>query len=375
MRSLRRSLILSAFLLPACTEPAPGTDDDDGTSSGGTEDGSGTGDAGGSTGGDSGGDDGSDSTTTGDDGGDTTDTGGTGDTTGATDGTTSALECTGTCVDEAPQGWYGPIAIAQAAGDTAPGCGGDYPTDAFTAYDTLNVPGGSCDCTCGAPQGTTCPAEVDVSYGNADGSCEDIIVTSIDATCNVLTPVPVETDNKWWRVVEVTPSGGTCTPNLVPDLGAPSWDAAFSGCEGDLAEGTCEDAEDLCVSPPAEPLSEVICIWQAGDTECPQGDYSVKTLLHDGFTDTRDCEACLCGDPTGTCTEPVVRMHAQNNCPCVTAACDFGYTCKETPYSTVVYGLELRTLPTVDTAWCTPSDPQVTGDATADDPRTLCCTA
>lgn len=374
MRRLTGFLGVFAFVLTACGDSdSPGGG---GTSTGSTETGSSTGETG-----DDGADDGGDTTgpdgggdTTSSDGGDTSGTGTT-DTTGTTtDSTTSVLACTGTCVDEAPQGWVGPFAIAIATGDSAPQCEGDYPTESFVAYDALNVPEGTCTCTCDAPEGSTCPTEVDVAYGNAANSCADVVVTSIDASCNAITPVPVDTNNRYWSVVSPTPSGGTCMPTLTPDLPTPSWDTSYAGCEGELAEGTCQDAEDLCVTPPSEPLAEVLCIWEYGDVDCPEGDYGVKTLLHGDFDDTRDCEPCACSAPEGTCTEPVVRMNAQDSCACMTSACDFGTTCTETPFDASIYGLELRTVPTVEEVECAPSDPQVTGEASPTEPRTVCCT-
>lgn len=373
MRGLSGSVVLSALVVTSCTEPKP-PEDDDGTSTETTETESGSGETDGSTGSDAGGDSGSDDdgTSTGSDDGETSGTGGTGTT---TDSTTSALACTGECVDPVPQGWQGPVAIASLAGDTAPGCSGDYPGPAFVAYETLDVPNGMCACECGEPQGTSCASTLDVSYGNTLLDCEAGTVPSVGPSCTVIDPVPVDTDNRYWKAIPTGPSGGSCTPTLTPVLGAPSWETAYSGCEGGLSQEPCEDPEDLCMTPPTEPLAEAICIWQDGDVDCPEGDYGVKTLLHGDYEDSRDCEACMCGDPTGTCTVPVVRMHAQDTCACITSACDFGTSCTLTPFDSAIYGLELITPSTVHEAYCEPSDPQVIGDAAATEPRTLCCTA
>jgi len=67
-------------------------------------------------------------------------------------------------------------------------------------------------------------------------------------------------------------------------------------------------------------------------------------------------------------------MHAQDTCACATSACDFDTLCTPTPFDTVIAGLELITPPTLYAASCEPSDPQVTGEATPTEPRTLCCT-
>jgi hypothetical protein len=67
-------------------------------------------------------------------------------------------------------------------------------------------------------------------------------------------------------------------------------------------------------------------------------------------------------------------MHAQDTCACVTSQCDFGTTCTETPFDNNIFGLELKTAPAVDQAYCEATDSQVTGEATPTEPRTLCCT-
>jgi hypothetical protein len=115
-----------------------------------------------------------------------------------------------------------------------------------------------------------------------------------------------------------------------------------------------------------------MCIYQRGDHECPAG-YPAKETRHESIADMRECSECSCGGPAvGQSCGGVVSIGANtsNGCPVevqVTAT-----SCIANPVST--QGLTAaRYAPAPDTT-CNLTGGEKTGEVTAADEVTFCCT-
>ena len=91
---------------------------------------------------------------------------------------------------------------------------------------------------------------------------------------------------------DCVPLGGTLLG--VPE---PSWsEAAVCEPEAEPRAGGCAEGNTCLPLPENADFVQGICVWQAGDVDCPEG-FEEKFLLSDSddsFTDTRDCSACGC---------------------------------------------------------------------------------
>ncbi len=123
----------------------------------------------------------------------------------------------------------------------------------------------------------------------------------------------------------------------------------------------------------AAPFEAGVCIWVEGEESCP-AEFSERTVYYDEVDDTRSCSACSCGDPTGSCSEPEVRLHPNNSCACVSAgSCNVGTTCEQLGFDDV-NSMDLRVPPELQgQASCEPSDVGPAGDATPSGATTVCC--
>ncbi len=141
--------VLGLVSLPACfsDDGSPGGSSGEDSSDGGDgttgDEGTGTG-SGSGTGTDTGTTDATDTDPT----TDTTDATDTDPTTDTTTDTTGDNPCDGgnVCVPD-PDGWEGPIAIANSGN----GCGATYPDQEASLYGGFAVDASSCKCTCGSP--------------------------------------------------------------------------------------------------------------------------------------------------------------------------------------------------------------------------------
>ena len=279
-------------------------DEESGGSEGSGEEG-GDGESGGSEGaeGESGGDEGTTTETGGDEtGGEDT----SGEDTGGDDTTAGELPCPEThrCVESIPESWAGPISLTNGdVSSVAAGCGEGYPTELLELSQGLTAGEVECGCSCEAPGDSVCIPEVTVDLYSS-GSCvdpkgvifRDKIVTD---ECGSV----VESGNSYassFIVVgdmEVDPQG--CVPKPTESIPSPAWEKSGRVCEGETHEGVCEDTNLLCVPHGLDDGG--VCIFREGEHVCPAGSYSQRSLFYKGFDDSRDCSACLCGEPEGEC--------------------------------------------------------------------------
>lgn len=359
MRSIRRtflSLVLPTIALGACevTESNPylpnGDDEHGATADSADESGSGT------TGDPTSGDaptTGADPTTGGDDDG----------------------PCSGACIPEpaAPDGWQGPVRLATGEGDEAPTCSGAWRDVQALAYDGIEGAPAECSCSCDA-SAVQCPTQLELErhdYTAAD--CHDaplLEVHTLSPGCNAVS----EYNSNSWVLRAPQPEGecvavaGAAVPELVfgrvHALCGPSEDAS----------GSCDDGE-ACLAPPPD-ADAPMCIWQAGDLECPaDGGYTSRQLLDTSYTDHRACSECSCGPLDGSCEVGDVTAYPYSNM-CVAGAVQVSLSDEDCSISGAGIGsvdYPAGSIPNLVGGSCDPTASVPTGELEITGHITVCC--
>jgi hypothetical protein len=143
-----------------------------------------------------------------------------------------------------------------------------------------------------------------------------------------------------------------------------TWGSAVVSCE---SQGGDEcGVGGVCVPDADRPL----CIYANGDAEsCPDGAYEVLAVFHGDFSDDRDCTACTCAKPTGTCKGDIALI--QQGCngifldsiPVPSGCKDIGNAFPT--YAS--YEAEIE-------ASCAAQGGEASGSAEPTEPVTFCCT-
>ena len=304
---VRRSGVVLVLAAASCLTPndVGSGDTDDGSSGGASSSSAGTASttAGTNTASSTGSTGGSDST-------DTTSEPGT-DT---NDGPTCA-EGGNRCVDEAPEGWAGPVAWLPDTDPDRPSCGGVFPLSETEAFASVDDPGLVCDCACDDPAGGACDPTIGVNIYNVDCNAEDSNgfciafntnfngCNSLSGSLDVGTDTYEDSDNYGIRIRPSAPSvatAPTCAEMVtaeLPDV-EPAGHVELCGVN-EVFEGSCATGE-TCVPSPANPYSVGLCVWSDGDVACPEGTaYTERQVVYTGIDDTRACSECTCGDAIG----------------------------------------------------------------------------
>ncbi len=300
---------------------------------------------------------------------------GSGDPT--TDDTSGPAACGGDalCVADPPAGWSGPVVWADVPVADDGACPDNFPEPAFEAFDDLQAPPAACDCSCGDPISVGCAAPV-LEYHAGDSNCVSVNTdyeVSAFGTCNTS---PNQSSGQYWEVQDPGVTGGSCAPTAEVTVPQAVWTSRSLVCGGaSLVEGTCGGGE-TCLPTPPEGFEARVCVWQAGDLECPGGFDDGRFVRHAAIDDSRDCAACTCGNPTGECNGSVA-LWAESDCDYqfgVSGNIDIGGGCERgltaTQYS--VTAAEVSNL-SVSNVSCEASVGTAVGEAEPEDPFTLCC--
>ncbi len=311
------------------------------------------------------------------------------------------MPCEGACLPPAPEGWSGPAArIALGKGsveDSA--CGGSFPESVATGFSALDAPASECSCSCGAPTGGACDPEIDVdifdSQCNATtsgGACLQPGVnftacSSVDETLSVGSETFADSDRFGIRVRADAPavaSAPTCAPSDDSVLDPPVTRGDFELCAAavdDGAAGVCAGGE-VCTAKLLNPFESAACIWAEGERDCPESDYTQRTLLHETVVDTRECSSCSCGAAANaSCAGEVevIAVYASGGFvfdPPETFEANGDCSPRITPNSTPAAGVSFMVdydaqVPT--SSACQPSGGNLTGDVAPAGTRTVCC--
>lgn len=314
-------------------------------------------------------------------------------------------DCTAgyTCSAPLPPGWNGPVVYYEGPSAGAPGCNasGGYPQPAETANSGFTPGSPTCpSCSCGAPSGTSCNAEVVFFDGAACGGSG--CWGGSPAYCTGGSPLTVGTACKPQNLcsdatglvptsavfTNVQASGGTCTSSSTgtEDIPTPTFTNTVRACGGAPGSGTGCGTGAVCLPKPQAPFSSSICIYKAGDSVCPSGAWSQKSLFHKSFNDTRDCSACACGGVTGGCNGMSLELFTDGVCQAGKSTLpgpDLGGCTDLQNDSTPItapncsgfngVSLSMRLVGTPSGGSCSATGGQVTGSATPTEAITFCC--
>lgn len=281
-------------------------------------------------------------------------------------------------MEGAPDGWNGPVAVHQAAfepdvrkPDPLP-CGAAYPDPATAGFEDLLAEPAACECACGNANGTACDNSTTLRYWGDDATCGEGIaqtVTIFASSCNTL---PAEFDgNGNYSATPLVAVGGACAPSTEETVEPAAWSWRSQACEGAtiIEDAGCADGR-VCAPVPESP-DAAMCIWQAGEHECPDTFDTTRTLFGD-VDDGRGCETCSCGSPNGLCDDAVISLWNGPTC-LVPSAGVVGANgeCDATGTATTARAASLNS--GSPTAFCVPSDPEPSGEAVGTEPVTVCC--
>lgn len=289
--------------------------------------------------------------------------------TSAQGGSTGAMggilvpECEQTCVIEVPAGWSGPTATTRGA--TAESCGGDLPNVELTLHDGLTADGATCGCDCDDAVGVDCsmtPVLVD-AYNNH--SCGNVL-SSVNVVLGACVEVSGASDSAHFTKATPDVSAASCAPvtlaSTVPDI---AWDTELIGC-GPVELSSC--AGQACFKPSDVPAPSQMCIYRAGDHDCPGGVFSERWLGYADVDDSRGCEPCGCSAVDVADCNEVVMSYQDNNCNNSPTTLPVAPLCADSP------GMDSTMLVSVaPTGSCTPTGGTSMGDAAPSNPTTVCC--
>jgi hypothetical protein len=315
-----------------------------------------------------------------------------------------AIDCQDTdcvdfsCVSPIPNGWTGYYQLYEGTLAGAPPCTTEFPVDAFGHYSNLNAPPAMCSsCSCGTAQGQVCtPPSVinglDVPCGGTPSEVHPLIMpagwgacTSADdggggyyfpANLMVCGPDDMQPCHLSITADAPTVQGGFCSASMVQTTLPPAvWEGYAHACGGPNVMGKGCALNQVCLPKPQAPNVTGVCIKKAGDVNCPAGQFNVKHLFYDDFTEGRTCTSCQCGAPTGSTCAGNITTHADsglNSCLSPVATFQAG-TCTNLTGNPAI-GNSKFTVTTPPTAGsCAPSGGQPSGMAVKTFPQTYCC--
>ena len=120
---------------------------------------------------------------------------------------------------------------------------------------------------------------------------------------------------------------------------------------------------------------EAVCVFARKDTVCPEGPYSVRTLIQTDFDDTRGCTACTCGDPVGDNCDAVTKLFSDQSCAMPSNSYPDNATCVSFGGALPTGSLLVHVPNGPGGGTCTPSGASAsTGTLVGKSPLTVCCT-
>ena len=229
-------------------------------------------------------------------------TGGSGGATGGSGGVAACDTTKNICAETPPGGWTGPLALYKGAG-APPGCPGSYPTKISDGKTGFNPGIPSCACSCDPATGIGCggvaAAVYDVPNNLAGCTVNPTGYTKVwSANAGVCTKASASAVGQVALWLGPPTSAGTCAPKSNHVLPTPTFSDQTRLCTGATAvAGSCGTGQ-TCMPQPFKPFD--VCVYHSGNLACPSA-YPQKTVVFDGYQDTRSCSACSCGNATSSC--------------------------------------------------------------------------
>jgi hypothetical protein len=167
---------------------------------------------------------------------------------------------------------------------------------------------------------------------------------------------------------------GSCPATAQVEVDPLQWAETLSICGVSTPWPDCGDAI-LCVP---EFVDGDLCVYQEGDVDCNDAGAFAERVdgLFASVADNRGCSACTCGDPEGHCRVATISFY-DGTCinPNLVGEQYFGASegCLTLPDGPVSrFRVEDYQVPPNGVS-CTPSEVVPTGDATEQEPITVCC--
>lgn len=217
------------------------------------------------------------------------------------------------CAPPAPEGWTGPVLLAEGSGLALPECPGRAVVP--VAYSgAITAPDAVCNaCSCGMPTGGSC-APVFVEFFDTCASSTVINVENLSVLnqCEYTNVNGLTDGDAGIHAQASVADPGSCSPSGggVVELPAPSFGNGARVCAADGSE-TCDTG--TCVAAPAGFL-DTVCVAHEGEVDCPPGVYQVAHVIYTDYEDQRGCAGCSCDAPTGVVCGATVRAHQSGNC-------------------------------------------------------------
>lgn len=282
------------------------------------------------------------------------------------------------CMEQAPEGWRGPVAVHQAAFDPErpeaepPACGGAYPTPATAGFEDLVAEPAACECECADPNGVACETSTTLRYWGDTATCDagtPQVVTVFGSSCNTL---PTEfPGGGHYSADPLAAVGGACAPSTETSVEPTSWSWQTQACRGAtiIEDAGCAAGRE-CAPLPDDP-DAALCIWQEGEHECPEAFDTTRTV-YGGVEDDRGCATCSCSAPTGLCDAATISLWSGATC-LVPAAGVIGANGECDPSNSVNTARAASLNGGSPNAFCVPSEPAPDGEAIGTEPVTVCC--
>jgi len=281
---------------------------------------------------------------------------GSGGNGGGTSSTGAGAGCMAgqTCSEAPPQGWQGPVALLE--NQTSPACAGAYPDLLFAGGSSPKGAPATCSgCTCDT---TPCNAITFVT-AYTDGACTTgAAAYALGTTCGSVGPTGAA------HVMVTGPTtSGSCTPStVVVQTTPPAFGTTVIACGGANVGKTCGPSES-CAPAPKAPFEPGLCIFRAGNVQCPAG--LTKHVFFDDLDDTRGCTACACGAAAANCPATVT-LASDTACALAVGTVASGSGC------TALAGAWNSGISKVSSP-CTPLQGQPQGGVSGVGPTTFCC--
>jgi hypothetical protein len=268
------------------------------------------------------------------------------------------------CTPAIPAGWRGPVALAA----NQP-CPETMPDELFVSHTTLDVPEISCECSCGSPSEVGCSGPVVLAAREVECKQEDFFPSLVPFKAGATVNVKPQSARSWATTLSTHPlpevTAGICEPIAEVSIPEPSFRNELRTCAPAADPSACEE-RGACLREPATP----ICIFQEGETECPAGPYSERTVSYQAIEDSRACSSCECGPAEGVCDGPITFSIEDTT---VFQQFDPSTSCIDLPFTPTHGGHAIAGSPATESAICQATTSTPSGTALPAAPMTTCC--
>lgn len=289
------------------------------------------------------------------------------------------------CVTPPPTGWLGHFELYEGVPASMPACAAPFSTLAVVAgRDPSFQPATCSQCSCGSPTSVTCSdaklviwendtCDSSTGWGNftyqSYGTCAGWNLNPGDAGTGVPSAA------SWITPPQAQAGTGFCSPSIVQaTLPSVNWSTVGAACQVDQPGAGCP-GQNVCVPKPSGSFKSGVCIYKAGVNNCPTGPYFNKYVFYQEYADSRGCDSCTCGSPTGVTCNATITIASNNTCAgAAIEAVVSDSTCHDIPSTTTHY-LKYDQLPTTG-GGCTSAGGQPNGTVTnnVNTAYTFCCT-